>query len=62
MSGQAISTTVILGNAAGPSEDDNVLRRSPVTITNAGNDNCSCAEQQMFERAVARELSGDVDF
>ena len=26
------------------------------------NDNFSCFEQYVFERAVARELSGDVDF
>ncbi len=28
----------------------------------AGNDNYSCLEQFIFERAVMRELSGDVDF
>ena len=28
----------------------------------ARNDNFSCFEQYVFERAVARELSGDVDF
>lgn len=28
----------------------------------ASNDNFSCFEQYVFERAVMRELSGDVDF
>lgn len=31
-------------------------------LVSAPNDNFSCFEQYVFERAVARELSGDVDF
>lgn len=32
------------------------------SLAPAFNDNFSCFEQYVFERAVMRELSGDVDF
>lgn len=63
MTRQVRYTIDVLGRTAGPSgEKDIALRRLPLTIRAASNDNFRCTEQQAFERAVARELSGDVDF
>lgn len=63
MTRQVRSTIDVLGRTAETSgEDEIALSPLPFKIGPASNDNFRCAEQEAFERSVARELRGDVDF
>lgn len=56
------STTDVLGRTVETSGEDEIALSPPFEIGLASNDNFQCAEQEAFERSVARELRGDVDF